>query len=846
MILRTIQLLLLILLFAPINAFSAERSLFEFPVEKTGNIKEKIDQLGGKIMVEWPGGMWVRWDSESDFSRDGGLKPFISEGLGSYSDWIARNPGLLEEPLECDVEKVEESVMRASKGTSDSLSGHTVCALFFVNEINSVNPWNTRDQDDVMANVALNLAWWAEQALLYDREVSFEIKPYFFDDPVCQVTEDPTTATGRGWAMEIMTALGYNRGNLNERQMDYTLDLIEQKESDWGFIAYIIRGAGTYRSNAQIFGPSTTVHFPAARSSLVFAHEVGHIFGLRDEYEERAYGTLNWNLHGLENLNADFRNLINAPCIMKTASLPVGLCCYNAIHLAWTQNVEELQVVTDPEDALFRVQYLNTATNAVFQERLHQGPTTLPLGRGQKVRLIGMDSIRVSSGVYSSPFWDLSGSQAVELTADGSIDQIEIQYIREGDAHSFVEYRDVYSQIPSRKIQGIAEDNSGGLFILSNQGISYYDGTQLKIFDIEIEVRPGEFLTRYLGGNSILPVQHRENSWVIGGSLLANRPMALILEDGEIKEFYDSPVDFRQEGVYTSAVLTESNILIASFSSGGLHFHHPDGSFQIMTTADGLPNNEVASLNLTSDGDILLAYDGGRTGMDFSGLYVIDPQTRVVEAYSGVPASLQSRAIRKIKFFDDQNTMAVVTDNEIHENSSGNWTVHTVPAPAVFDIDRIDEERWLAGTSTGIHFQDETGNWIQRSVQGGHLQENFVRAVQATQQGFLLAGHQNYGLTAYFPAMEPTSAEALIREIRSLIIYPNPVRSSVIHIGGLKETGSYHLRIFDRSGKFLLQTNAELLTAEGSLALNKNLDSGLYFVEIIRKNTLYSGAFVVE
>ncbi|TVR76613.1 MAG: T9SS C-terminal target domain-containing protein [Saprospirales bacterium] len=845
MITKAFQIKIVLFLLIPFSSFATERSLIEFPMGQTEEVKKEVGLQGGKIMVEWPGGMWVRWNNGSDFVPKGTLKPLISSELSNYGDWINQNPEILDEPLECDIEKVEESFFRSAKGTSDSLSGHTVCALFFVNQINSPNPWTIGQQDQVMSNVALNLAWWAEQALLYEKEVSFEIKPYYFDDPVCQVTEDPTTAAGRSWAMEIMTALGYTRGTLNERQLDYTSDLIEEKESDWGFIAYIIRGAGSYRSNAQIFGPSTTVHFPAARSSLVFAHEVGHIFGLRDEYEELAYGTLNWTLHGLENLNADFRNLINAPCIMKTASLPIGLCCYNAVHLAWTQEVEELHILTEPEDAIFKVQYLNTSTNAVFQERLHQGHTILPLGRGQKVKLTGLDSIRVSSGVYTQPIWDMSGSHLVELTADGTIDQIEVQYLRMGDAQSFVEFGDVSTFIPSRKIQGLAEDQSGGIYILSNQGIGYFDGTQLMTFDIEIEVRPGEYITRYLGGNSILPVLHRENSKVIGGSLLANRPMAVIIENGQIAEFYESPQNFRQQGVYTSAVLTESDVLVASFSDGGLHFYHPDGTFQIVTTADGLPHNEVASLNQTSDGELLLAYDGGRTGMSFSGLFVMDPQTFLVEPYSGVPSYLQSRPIQKIKFFREHTTMAVITENQIHENSSGEWMIHTVPAPAVFDIDLFGNGQWLAGTSTGIHFQDETGRWMQRNVESGDFQENFVRAVLSSQQGLFLAGHQNYGLTAYFPGTIPTSADVETPKLGTLSIYPNPTKNSTISIRGLKEDGNYQLRIFDSQGKMKHQTSVNFQSSESNLSLDINLNAGLYFIEIGRENRMYSGAFLV-
>ncbi len=64
-------------------------------------------------------------------------------------------------------------------------------------------------------------------------------------------------------------------------------------------------------------GIRTNVWYQAARTGLTFAHELGHIFGLRDKYHERAPYTTDHETNGFKNRNADFRNPYTIPCIMK-------------------------------------------------------------------------------------------------------------------------------------------------------------------------------------------------------------------------------------------------------------------------------------------------------------------------------------------------------------------------------------------------------------------------------------------------------------------------------------------------------------------------------------------------
>lgn len=824
------------------------RTLIQYGTEHNAEaLKNEIIEQNGKILVEWPGGMWIFWENEQSDLKLSTESELLVRNYRDLNEWIADLGDILDEPLECDVDETEQSLLnRNFRRTSDSLGGHTVCALFFVNQPGGFNPWTAAEQEEILVNAGLNLAWWAELALLYDIEASFEIKPYFYDHPACQVSTDPTVETGISWKMEIMEQVGYNTGNILNRELDYTIDLINEYQSDWGFIAYIIRGASTYRSNARIFGPSTIVFYLAARSGLTFTHEVGHIFGLQDEYEERAFGVSGYSLNELPNLNADFRNLINAPCIMKTTA-SVGMCCYNAYHFGWTDLVEELTITTDPPDALFELAYISLQSGNPFQSRFFQGTTVLPVGRGQQIRLYSLDTIRVESGVYINGSWDINGHKFVEITDDYSIRSLHLSYEFISDADYQISYGEIFDMIPSRRIWGLQKSENGAIYIVSNQGTGVHRDGTFEYFDQEIEVRPGEFLTRHQSGHHISEVYHLENTWLISGSIPNERPLILLIQSEQLEEAIQPPQDFREQGFYTSSIMLEDGTLLAVFSGGGLHLYLPDGRMEIINTGNGLPDNGVSIVALDAENRILLGFDGGRTGAGFSGLFEFDLQTLQTTPYSAVPENVRTARISGLKFFEERTVLAVIAREKVYENAEGEWKEHAFGGQVIFDLDRIEEGRWAFGTASGLFYHGRDGRLIQRNRDRDYFQENFVRSVLALPNGTILAGHQNYGLTIYFneEIISSVYAHPALTFLQAKI-YPNPVNKSSFYISSSEMEGKYELFISDLSGK-LLHRETVRMSATETLKVDYFLKPGIYAVSLFGEASYFSGLLnVVE
>jgi hypothetical protein len=847
---------LFIAFFLPILLFAqsgpSSRSLIQYDdVGDRALIALQVSESGGTIMVEWPGGLWVRWTGEAGDA-------FLPESTGvehrlyaSLDEWSAEVDAGSVYDLECGTDELiapegtQGMAESAAIGTSDLMIGHTVCALFFVNQVNGPSPWTNSEQQTIMNNVANNLAWWSEEALRFGVDATFEIKPYFFDDPVCAVSVDPTVVTSKSvWAGEIMSNLGYDRSGWSAAQMEYTNDLILEQESDWGFIAYIIRGASGYRSNAQIFGPSTTVYYAAARSGLTFAHEVGHIFGLLDEYEERAFGTHLTQRNGLANRNADYRNLINAPCIMKTSARSVGMCCYNGVHLHWAEDVEELEIFTEPEDAIFQVQYMNNHTGLVYQTRLHQGRTVLPLGRGQHVRLTGLDTIRVGGGLFTDPHWMESGNALLDLVKDSATSSVELRYDYWGPSQEHVAYWDVGTMIPSRKVVGLAGDGQDGLFILSNQGIGYYNGDSLRIYEKEIGTRPGGVAFLYRSGYQVLEVFHEKGTWLIAGADTDTRPVAFTLRDGEVVDLYEPGNNFREQGAYVGAVMAASGDVVAAFSEGGLHRFKPDGTLDFIGVGQGLPNSDVRVIQMDKDGNILLGYDGGRTGTGFSGLYQYDLSTGTVVPYPQVPLSVQTEAISGIKFFEEGQVMAVTTRAGFYENSGADWQFHPF-GKFVFDLDLTEDGRWVAGTATGLMYQDRDGQWVSRDRNKDIFQDNFVRAVKVLPNGIILAGHLNYGLTALYIEQLNTSTGQRPQPDLDALLYPNPNADGLFYVQVDGLSGPARVRVSDLLGRERMVREVHFTEGE-AVGIPFDLNPGIYPVIVEGALSGFLGMLVVE
>ena len=315
-----------------------------------------------------------------------------------------------------------EAAEEQQPGTSELMEGSTAVAIFIPNNTGA-NPqhpvdveWTQQLLDEVAANIEANLQWWTDQATRYGIEKTFHVVMYGPDHPATQVDYDPTRMSTFGMVInDMLSALGYSeemypptpeqdRGNLADRQRYFLNDLRDSLDTDWAFIGNIIAGAESFRSHAALFGPNTNVWYQAARSGLTFAHEVGHIFGLRDTYRERAPYTHDHEMQGFKNRNADFRNPYTVPCMMKNSW---GFSSYTAARLGWIDDPGYTTIHPEPADAPFSIQYRNPETGQpnAFYSRSFTGKSSFPLGLNHDITLSGFPEAGVGGMVYQDPAW---------------------------------------------------------------------------------------------------------------------------------------------------------------------------------------------------------------------------------------------------------------------------------------------------------------------------------------------------------------------------------------------------------------------------------------------------------
>ena len=401
-----------------------------------------------------------------------------------------------------------ETAEEEKPGTSELMEGSTAVAIFIPNNTGA-NPqhpveveWTQQLFDEVAANIEANLQWWTDQAARYGIEKTFHIVMYGPDHPATQVDYDPTKMTTFGVVInDMISALGYSeeeyppapdqdRGNLADRQRYFLNDLRDSLETDWAFIGNIIAGAESFRSHAALFGPNTNVWYQAARSGLTFAHEVGHIFGLRDTYRERAPYTYNHEMLGFKNRNADFRNPYTVPCMMKNSW---GFSSYTAARLGWIDEPGYTTIHPEPAEAPFFLQYRNPETGQpnAFYSRSYTGMTPLPLGLTQDITLSGFPEAGVGGMMFQDPVWSAppQWSQDRGHSVDLSVEYIdpvdvEVSYSPVGEPAP-VSFRFLYdaSPVTAARARAVHAGPDGSLAVAGLDGVVVLQDDEAFVLD---------------------------------------------------------------------------------------------------------------------------------------------------------------------------------------------------------------------------------------------------------------------------------------------------------------------------------------------------------------------------
>ncbi|QQE12192.1 hypothetical protein JD969_01575 [Planctomycetota bacterium] len=167
--------------------------------------------------------------------------------------------------------------------TSSYALGTYVWNVFFVQSEDSSTPWTTSKINDHKNRITQAAQWWETQAqnrfapgnqwldiqlnfVEVDGEDIVEIpddsKSYYFDDILRRLNSSYTSTSSYSLTRT------------------YNNDMRERFDTDWSFTSYIRPYTG--RASAYVNGPYTNGFYDD--SYHTYKHEMGHIFGARDEY----------------------------------------------------------------------------------------------------------------------------------------------------------------------------------------------------------------------------------------------------------------------------------------------------------------------------------------------------------------------------------------------------------------------------------------------------------------------------------------------------------------------------------------------------------------------------------
>lgn len=639
-----------------------------------------------------------------------------------------------------------------------------------------------------------------------------------------------------------MENLGYTGGGLTDRMRAFADDLREDMETEWGFLAFVFFGESYFRSNAMIFGPATNVYGPAARSGLVFAHEMGHIYGLRDEYAELAPSTYNYILNGLPNLNADFRNHIHAPCMMKNNW---GLCSYNPVHLQWTDEVELTTVRTYPENASFEVAFLHPVTMhpGQFVQRF-RGETTLPLGRHMHARLQGLEQTVVGHQVYDRPVWDGTEQASIQISVNaqnpspqhllsyqgtGEESRLEIIYLRAG------------LEVPGRRIYAMEHSPEGVI------GMASADGTGIYFHEDSLH-----YLEPPMQGSSVPYYRPSEDLSFAGAAFYfpSLRGEVLRWEDGHV-----SILGGREVGQTLSKVASDGQGRIYALGGSG---RETQGDL-VMIQEDGIQlfnpqNSDLRDINIStlyalSDGRLLIGYDGGRTGDETRGLQLFDPDSL---AWQDLDNLLNDTRVVKIRKHEDRmyvlgHDRVTLLSEELEFINEHDFS-HIVSRGRITDLLPADEGGFFLGTNDGLIHYRGGSDWDIYNRLTSQASDNNITSLARDAQNRIVAATMNNGAMIFYFKEDDDSTPVVEwqkPEENVVKVYPNPA-SGEIWIRGFEQTaqsGSLNIYLMDTAGRIIQRREAR---AAPALRISlEGLPPGIYFLRVHNGKKMFHGKIIV-
>ncbi|QDT02611.1 Dockerin type I repeat protein [Rubripirellula lacrimiformis] len=206
--------------------------------------------------------------------------------------------------------------------TGEFLLGTVTVTPVFFESNGEIDPesqdWTTAEIDEVLAKVGEGVNWWSDMLDTMDtvHTLDFVIDETFARDPFESPYEpiDRNTNALNEYIGDFVTRQGYGDSrSIEEAVQRFNHDQRIKHDTDWAFTIFVVDSSddpdglfasGGNFSAAFAYAGGLFVVTPSTRPASTIAHEMGHIFWARDEYQNASSWTDQRGYYDAQNLNA--------------------------------------------------------------------------------------------------------------------------------------------------------------------------------------------------------------------------------------------------------------------------------------------------------------------------------------------------------------------------------------------------------------------------------------------------------------------------------------------------------------------------------------------------------------
>jgi hypothetical protein len=293
--------------------------------------------------------------------------------------------------------------------------------------------WSTVRQDQVIAETAAALEWWAarepDAGLSFTYHVERGVPTGY--EPISRSQSDQGL-----WISDVMTHLEYGSGDYWTGAREYVNALRTEYKTDWAFVVFVVddladtdnffapnAGGTKYFAYAYLGGPFMVMTYGndgygPANMDAVMSHEMGHIFLALDAYMGSAACDSRSGYLDVENSNSLSPTPgdcgMDQPCIMRGQVAPYALAAASPSargQIGWRDS--DGDHILDPVDTAPGLSVLSSgsqSTPAGVSWTLSGVAFDYPLGSAQRtdvtINTVTAVECRVDGGVWQPAYAD--------------------------------------------------------------------------------------------------------------------------------------------------------------------------------------------------------------------------------------------------------------------------------------------------------------------------------------------------------------------------------------------------------------------------------------------------------